>query len=73
MGLDPIVEALLLALARSAPQAVGALADALRGGDSPEEAVAKARRVMPLRLDTTFEDEARRARLARGAGGGHDL
>lgn len=70
--MDPITEALLIALARSAPHVVGAIADALRGGDTPEEAVAKAKRLTPARLDTTFEDEARRARI-RGAGGGHDL
>lgn len=63
MGLDPILEALLLALARSSPQMIGVLADALRGGDTPEEAVAKAKRVAPARLDTSFEDEARRRRI----------
>lgn len=73
MGLDPIVEALLIALARAAPHVFGVIADALRGGDTPEQAVAKAKAVTPARIDTSFEDEARRTRLARGSGGGHDL
>lgn len=76
MTLDPILEATLIAAARYAPQAIIAIADALKDGDTPEAAVAKAKAVTPPRLDTTFEDEARRARI-RGAGsgdsGGHDL
>jgi hypothetical protein len=69
MDLDPILEALLLALARTAPTVIHVVSDALRGGDTPEQAVAKAKAATPVKLDTTFEDEARRARI-RGAGGG---
>lgn len=65
--MDPTSEALLLALARAAPAVIVAIADALRGGETPEQAIEKAKRVAPVRLDTTFEDEARRARI-RGAG-----
>ena len=64
--MDPVLEASLVALARSAPAVFSIIADALRGGDTPEEAVAKARAVTPERLDTFDEDRARRERLGVG-------
>lgn len=64
--MDPILEAMLVALARLAPAVITTIADALRGGDSPEQAVAKAKALTPPRLDTTFEDDARRNRIRAG-------
>lgn len=61
--MDPTLEALLVTLARAAPQLIQTIADALRGGDTPEEAVAKARALTPSRIDTTAEDAERRRRL----------
>lgn len=46
----------LLALLKIAPDVVHAASDALRGGDTPEQAIAKARAVAPQKLDTTAED-----------------
>lgn len=62
-GLDPVAEALLLALAKAAPAAIIVVADALKGGESPEQAVAKARLAVPPRIDTRDEDDTRRQRL----------
>lgn len=62
-GLDPVVEALLLALAKTAPSAIILVADALKGGETPEQAVAKAKMAVPARIDTREDDETRRQRL----------
>lgn len=53
----------LLALLKAAPDVVHVASDALRGGDTPEQAIAKARAVAPQRLDTTAEDEELRAQI----------
>lgn len=57
---------ILLELAKSAPEVFHVVSDALRGGDTPEQAIEKARALTPPRLDTTLEDEARRARIRNG-------
>lgn len=66
MNLDPVLEAVLIALAKTAPTAIITIADALKDGETPEEAVAKARSAVPPRLDTRAKDEERRKRLAEG-------
>lgn len=65
--MDPTLEAVLIALAKSAPEAIRVIADALAGGESPEKAVARAREAVSRlhHIDTTHEDEARRARVRR--------
>ena len=65
MGIDAVLEAMLIALARVAPSVIHVISDALRGGDSPEVAVGKAKALTPPRLDTTAEDEERRERIRR--------
>ena len=64
--MDAVLEAMLVALARLAPSVIHAISDALRGGDTPEVAVAKAKAATPPRIDTSFEDEAARARIRAG-------
>lgn len=61
--MDPVVEAILLAIAKVAPTAIIVIADALKGGDTPEQAVTKARLAVPPRLDTTAKDDKRRREL----------
>ena len=50
--IDPVVEVVLLTLARSAPSIFSVIADALKGGDTPEQAIAKAKagELLPLYL-----------------------
>lgn len=59
--MDPIAigEAAIKVLLALAPAAL----DALRGGKSPEEAIAAARAAIPPAIDTATEDRERRARL----------
>lgn len=63
--MDPTLEAVLVAIARSAPSAIQAIASALSSGESPEQAVSRARAAVDSvkRIDTATEDAARRARV----------
>ena len=63
--MDPTLEAILVALAKSAPSAIQAIALALSSGESPEQAVARARAALDAvkKIDTAAEDAARRARV----------
>ena len=63
--IDPVVEVVLLTLARSAPSIFSVIADALKGGDTPEQAIAKAKAVRPKKLDTRAKDRARRERMRK--------
>ena len=58
---------ILLELAKATPSIIHVVSDAMRGGDTPEEAIAKARALAPEPLDTSEEDAERRARILAGS------
>lgn len=64
--MDPVLEAVLLAIVRAAPEVVAAIAHALSLGADPEEAIQAAKRALPKKWDTSEEDAERRRRLSGG-------
>lgn len=70
----PTWATVLLELLKSAPALVHMVSDALRGGETPEQAIAKALAAAPEKLDTAEKDAARRLRIRTGGiGGGDDI